>query len=383
MTDSRITVMYPINMMDIGGAQQRLLEIVKGLDKKRFKPIVLTIYPGGELEPEVKQIPGAELISMNRKGKYDFWVIPRMSSLLRQKHVNIIHPFLTPAIFFGLLSGMLGRTTVKIVAECCGQRLDTNPSRRISYRKMQDYLARFADWVVPNSQAGGKLFTDRGIKPTHIKVIYNGINFKRLAPDWNKVAQIRNQMGLSPDGKVVGITARLSLEKDHATFLQGAKIILQAMPQTRFAILGDGPIRPSLENMVRELDMVPYVTFFGFQRDVGSYVSAFDVACLTSLGMEGLSSVTLEAMALGRPVVITNVGGNTELVEHGKTGLLIPPRSPQALADAVLDCLRHPDWAQEMGKRAREMVVTQYSLEHMVHEHEQFYEHALRAKRGG
>jgi glycosyltransferase involved in cell wall biosynthesis len=383
MKDGKITVMYPINMMDIGGAQQRLLEIVKGLDKERFKPIILTLYPGGELEPEVRQIPGAELMSINRKGKYDFWVIPRMSSLLRQNHVNIVHTFLTPAIFFGLISGIISRTPVKLVAECCGERLDTNPGRRISYRKMQDFLARFADWVVPNSQAGGKLFTDRGISPNHIKVIYNGINFKRLAPDWTKVAQIRNQMGLSPDGKAVGITARLSPEKDHATFLQGAKIIHQAMPQTRFAILGDGPLRPTLENMVRELGMVPYVTFFGFQRDVGSYVSACDVACLTSLGAEGLSSVTLEAMALGRPVVITNVGGNAELVDHGKNGLLIPPRNPQALADAVLDCLRRPDWVKEMGQRAREMVESQYSLEHMIHEHEQFYEHALRVKRGG
>jgi glycosyltransferase involved in cell wall biosynthesis len=383
MKNGRITVMYPINMMDIGGAQQRLLEIVKGLDKERFKPIILTIYPGGELEPEVKQIPGAELISINRKGKYDFWVIPRMISLLRQKHVNIIHPFLTPAIFFGLISGILNRTPVKVVAECCGQRLDTNPGRWISYRKMQDYLARFADWVVPNSQAGGKLFTDRGIKPTHIKIIYNGINFRRLAPDWTRVAQIRSQMGISPDGKVVGITARLSPEKDHATFLQGAKIIHQAMPQTKFAILGDGPIRPSLEKMARELDLVPYVTFFGFQRDVGSYVSALDVSCLSSLGAEGLSSVTLEAMALEKPVVITNVGGNAELVDHGKNGLLIPPRNPQALADAVLDCLRRPEWAKEMGQRAREMVESQYSLEHMIHEHEKFYEHALRAKRGG
>ena len=104
MKDHRITVMFPVNYLGIGGAEQQLLELVRGIDKARFNPLVVSLYPGGALEPEVRQIPGAELISVNRKGKYDFWVMTRMFSLLRQKEVDIVQPFLTPATFFGLLT---------------------------------------------------------------------------------------------------------------------------------------------------------------------------------------------------------------------------------------------------------------------------------------
>lgn len=380
MKDHKITVMFPANYLGIGGAEQQLLELVRGIDKARFKPIVVTLYPGGSLDSEVRQIPGAELISVNRKGKYDFSIMSRMFSLLRRKEVDIIQPFLTPATFFGLLPAMLARTPVKIVTERCGVRLNTGYGYK-TYQKVEDFFTRFADWAVPNSEAGRSLLRERGINPDRIKVIYNGINFERLAFNQTKVVQIQNQMKLSPGDKVVGITASLTPAKDHVTFLQGAKIIHQAMPQTRFAILGEGPLRQNLENLARELGMEPYVTFFGSQREVGSYISTFDVFCLSSVDHEGCSNATLEAMALGKPVVVTDLGGNREVVVHGETGLLVPVRSPEALADGILTCLKQPDRARDMGQNARKAVLARFSLSRMVSDYEQLYEQAMQQKR--
>ena len=373
MKDHRITIMFLTNYLGIGGAEQQLLELVKGIDKARFEPLVVSLYPGGPLEAEIRQIPGAELISVNRKGKYDFWVMTRVLSLLRQKEVDIIQPFLTPATFFGLLPAVINRTPVKVATERAGVRLNKTLGYKI-YQKTEDFFTRFADRVVPNSEAGRRLLVDRGINPARIKVIYNGINFERLTPNRTKVAQIRKQMRLSPNGKVVGNMASLTPAKGHATFLRAAKIIHRAMPQTRFAILGDGPLRLSLENMVMELGIKPCVTFFGSQQDIGSYISTFDVFCLSSVDHEGCSNATLEAMALGKPVVVTDVGGNREVVAHGKTGLLVPVWSPEGLANGVLTCLREPDWARDMGQRARKMVLTRFSLARMVRDYEQLYE---------
>jgi glycosyltransferase involved in cell wall biosynthesis len=379
MKDSVIKVMFIVNRLGIGGAEQQLLELVRGINKKRFKPFVVTLYPGGPLDDEISRIPDVEIISVNRKGKYDFSVLLKIIALLRQEKIDIIQPFLTPATFYGLLAAIIKRTPVKIVTERCGVRLKATIGNKL-YRKIEDLLTRFADWAVPNSEAGRRFLVDRGINPAHIKVIYNGINLERLTPDQNNIAQIRNQMGLSPNGTIVGITASLTPAKDHATFLQMAKIIHGVMPQTRFALLGEGPLRSSLERMVADLDLEPCFTFFGRQRDIGSYISAFDVACLCSVDHEGCSNAILEAMALSKPVVATDIGGNKELVAQGKTGLLVPIRSPQALADAILTYLRQPEWARDIGQRAREMVLTRFSLARMVYDYEQLYEQTMRLK---
>jgi glycosyltransferase involved in cell wall biosynthesis len=374
--------MFPVNYLGIGGAEQQLLELVRGIDKARFDPIVVPLYPGGALEPEVRQIPGAELTSVNRKGKYGFWVLIRMLSLLRQKKVDIIQPFLTPATFFGLLPALINRTAVRIMTERGGFRSGTKLGFRL-YQKAEDFLAHFDGLIVANSEAGKSYLISRGIKPARIKVIYNGMNLERLIPDQRKATQIRRQLGLSPDGMVVGMTASFSSDKDHATFIRGAKIIHQAMPQTRFALLGDGPLRPNIEDLVRELGLEQFVTFFGNQRDVASYLACYDIACLCADSSEGCSNAIIEGMALGKPVVATNGGGNSEVVEHTNTGLLVPMQDPGAFADAVLTCLRQPDLARDMGRRAREMVLTRFSLARMVSDYEQLYEQAMRAKGRG
>ena len=381
MKNHKITVMFPINDLIVGGTEQQLLELVKGIDKGRFEPIVVTLYPDGPLEPEIREIPGVQLISTNRKGKYDFLPLARMLSLLRQKKVDIIQPFLTPATFFGLLPAMISHTPVKIVTERGGGGWKLSLGHKL-YQKAEDFFTRFADWVVPNSKAGRNYLIERGINPARIKVIYNGINLERLNPEKTKVARIQSQIRLPPNGLVVGITATLTPAKDHATFLRGAKIIHQAMPQTRFAILGDGPLKPDLENMVTELGLESCVTFLGSQSDVASYIACFDIACLCSTYSEGCSNATLEAMALGKPVVVTDVEGNREVVEHGNNGFLVAAHNPEELANIVLACLRQPILAKEIGQRARKTILERFSLARMVRDYEQLYEQAMSLKRG-
>jgi glycosyltransferase involved in cell wall biosynthesis len=176
------------------------------------------------------------------------------------------------------------------------------------------------------------------------------------------------------------MTANLHADKDHATFLRGAKIIHDAVPQARFALLGDGPRRPVIENLAKELGLDSLVTFFGHQRDVASYVSCYDVACLCSTHSEGCSNVILESMALGKPVVASDLPGNRELVENNNNGLLVRIRDHEAFAEAVLTCLRHQERAQEMGERARKTVLTRFSLERMARDYETLYEQTLLLK---
>jgi glycosyltransferase involved in cell wall biosynthesis len=380
MEKDRITVMLTINKLIIGGAEQQFLELVKGLDKDRFNTIVVTLYPGGELEEEVKKIPGMEYICLNRKGKYNFFTLFTILRLLRQKRVDIVQPFLTPATFFTLLPAVIKRTPVKIITE--RGNLRRNPGRGYNlYLRLEDCLTRFADVVIPNSQSGKDYLITRGIKPEKIRVIYNGINTRRLTPAPAAIARIKDTLGLADDGPVVGISASLFSLKDHATFLRAAQIISGTMPQVKYIVLGDGPLRPDLEQMARELGIASRVLFVGNQSEVGPYLYAFDISCLCSKEPEGCSNSILEAMALGKPVVATEVGGNIELVEDSQTGRLVPIQNPQALADAILSLLGNPEQAREMGQRGKEKIAREFSLERMVRDYETIYKEMVTAKR--
>jgi glycosyltransferase involved in cell wall biosynthesis len=380
MYSHRITVMLAINKMIIGGAEQQFLELVKGMDKRRFRTIVVTVYDGGDLEPQIKALPNIEYLCLHRKGKLDFSPFFKVMRLLRTNRVDIVQPFLTPATFFTLLPAVFRRTLVKLVTERGNRR--RNPGLGYSfYLRVEDFFTRYADWVIPNSRSGGDHLVSRGINPDKIKVIYNGINIDRLVPDPARTAQVRESLRLAPDGWVVGISASLTPQKDHRAFLKAAQLVLRTMPRVKFAILGDGPLREELENLSDELGVRPNVFFLGNQTEVSPYLANFDIVCLCSSEMEGCSNAILEAMALGKPVVATNVGGNGELVENGRTGILIPVQNPTALADAIMACIKQPELAKEMGRCGREMIATRFSLERMVHDYETLYEETVRAKR--
>lgn len=379
MKDQRITLMFPVNYLGSGGAEQQLLELVRGIDKSRFEPVVVTLYPGGPLDEQVREVAGAELITLNRRGKYDFHIIGKVLGLLRRRQVDIVQPFLTPATFFGMLPAVIGRTRVKVVT----QRSGLSEGNRMGYSiylAVEDFLTRFADCVVANSEAGRRYLVERGIAPSKIIVIYNGINTERLTPDPHRVGQIRAQLGISGEGRIVGITARLHPAKDHATFLRAAKIVSERVPETRFAIVGHGKERRQLEELAAQLGVSHVVRFLGYQRDIGSYISAYDVACLSSKGVEGCSNVTLEAMALGKPVVVTDIGGNRELVEPGITGFVVPAESPREMANAILTCLEDLDQALEMGRRARSLALNRFTQERMVNEYQALYEELIATK---
>ncbi len=376
----KITVMLTINKMIIGGAEQQFLELAKGLDKSRFRLIVVTLYPGGDLEPEIKNIPNIEYICLNRKSKYNYVLLFTMLRLLRQKNVDVIQPFLTPATFFTLLPAVINRTPVKVITERGNKRSKPGLGHSF-YLRIEDFFTRFTEYVVPNSESGKSYLIKRGINVDCIRVIYNGINISRLAPDPDKVARIKAAMGLPSNGIVVGISASLTANKDHATFLQAARLVSRAMPQVKFAILGDGPLGPMLKNMAGELGIESNVSFLGNQTDVGSYISMFDIACLCSAEPEGCSNSILEAMAFGKPVVATNAGGNNELIVDGETGLIVPVRNPERLAEAILTCLQQPERAREMGKRGESVIASRFSLERMVRDYEILFEEAIKLKR--
>lgn len=245
---------------------------------------------------------------------------------------------------------------------------------------MEDFFTNFSDVVIANSLAGRDLLLSRGIQPGRIRVVYNGVNPDRLRSDLNEMAAIRARLGVPEDGQVVGIVASLTPPKDHETFLRAAAILAPNHPGVRFAVVGDGPLRPQLENLAHRLGIGPVTAFFGYRRDVANFLSLFSVLVSSSCDNEGCSNSVLEAMALGVPVVATAIGGNRELIRPGETGLLVEPGNPPALATAIERALFDRAGAGGWARRALEMVDDYFSLGRMVAEYEAIYTELLEQK---
>lgn len=368
----RLTVMLLVNDLRIGGAERQLVELARGLDKERFRVIVATLYPGQPFEDDLRGCDGVELVSLNRRHRLDFGTLFKLIGVLRREKVDIIQPFLTPATAFGILASIIARTPIKIVTERCGLRLNTHFANNV-WRFIEDRLTRFASAVIPNSEAGARYLHSRGISRSKVHVIYNGVAPERVRTNLAEREALRQEYGVLDESWLIGIVASLTPAKDHGTFLQAASIVRAEAPGTKFMLVGDGPLHGELRRRATILGLDGSVIFAGHQMRVAPCIGAMDVAVLSSNDHEGCSNFLLEAMGLGRPIVATDVGGNRELFYFGEAGLLVPPSNPLIMAHAILEIMRHPEAADRMRERGREIFRERFTLPQMVSAYEDLY----------
>ncbi len=376
METAMYNILYPVNELKIGGAEQQLLELVRGLDKTRFRPVVAPLYPRGALDAEFRAVPGVKVVDLHRKGKYDFSTFARIALLLRRERIDLIQPFLSPATLFGLLPAMVMGTPSKVVTERCGVRRRRGIGYKL-YRTVEDWLSRYADIIIPNSVAGQDLLLDRGLPVGKIRVIYNGINLERLRVDPSVIAAHRARLGLPQGGVVVGILASLTRPKGHDTFLRAAAHVSSQRGDVCYAIVGDGPLGHELEALASDLGIREQAVFFGYQRGVADLLASCDLVVSASRDNEGCSNSILEAMALGVPVIATDIGGNRELVQDGVTGRLVPVGDHSALAAEIIAALSEDAETRAMAERARGMIYSRFGLERMVRDYEVTYTRLL------
>jgi glycosyltransferase involved in cell wall biosynthesis len=233
------------------------------------------------------------------------------------------------------------------------------------------------------SKAIEQKIREEGRRGVPVSLIYNGVDLQRYSHQ-QPCCTLHDDYSIPEDSQIVGVVARLEAEKGHRTLLDAWPLVLAAQPQARLLIVGEGSERDSLEAQAASLGVLDRVVFTGRREDVPAVTAALDVAVLPSYReAQGLS--VLEAMALSRPVVASNVGGIPEMIEDGVSGLLVPPNDPEALAVAIVRLLSDHPYADMIARRGHDLAHERFCIEQMVNSIETLYDEAalgLRASEG-
>lgn len=361
----QIPVAIFLTSFDPGGTERQMTELIRRLDPVRYRVHAVCFRREGSWLPKVLG-QAASVVEFPVSGFARLQTLRqlwRFARWCRQERIAVLHTCDFYSNVFGLLGGALAGVPVRI-----GSRRELNPDKSSGQIRLQRVAYRFATRVVANSPAAAAILREEGIPSRSVALISNGVETESYGEPVPR-----------PEVRRVITVANLRPEKSHETLIAAAAQLAEACPGLRYQIVGEGSRRHELEALARARGVGDILEFLGHREDVPELLAAADVFVLPSRS-EAFPNGAIEAMAAGLPVVACAVGGLLDLIETGRTGILVPPSDPEPLAAALLSLYEHPDRARAMGIEARREVRSRYSFERMVRAFEDLYETELRAR---
>jgi glycosyltransferase involved in cell wall biosynthesis len=317
---------------------------------------MLVAHSEGALRQRAKE--GLDLLPLAPKTEMDLTAAWRLSRIVKQLKPDIIHAHDPHAVAMAALALSMSTQPAKpplVAARRVDFHLKGNALSRWKYRQVDSFICA--------SEAIRQMLIGDGVPGARTVTVHEGIDIERV--DAAEPANLHGEFWLPHHAPIVGNVAALVGHKGQKHLIEAARRVLPQMPDARFIIAGEGELRPALERQIKDHHLEKHVLLAGFRPDVLSLHKAFDIFVMSSV-TEGLGTSLLDAMAAGKPIVATRTGGIPEVVADGETGLLVPPRDEEALADAIVRLLKDPDLRREMGEAGRVRARNLFSLERMV-----------------
>ena len=298
----------------------------------------------------------------------------RLARIIREWKPVIVHSHMVHANILTRVTRLLAPVPVLI---CSARSIQEGGRLRDWLYRLTDPLCDLTTHVC---EAGAQRYVrERMVPPHKMRVVYNGVDTERFLPDGQVRLRIRREAEIGKQFVWLAV-GRLEAPKDYPTLIRAFARVSAAREDTLLWIVGDGPLRGQLEALSREMGLQLGVRFWGLRGDVSNLMNAADAFVMSS-SWEGLPNALIEAQACGLPAVVTDVGGNAEVVIHEETGFIVPPQNPDALAEAMLRLMHLPEQTRnQMGMLARQRVEQQFSLDSVVTLWENLYYELLQTK---
>jgi glycosyltransferase involved in cell wall biosynthesis len=369
---SPIRVGFVLHVMQVAGAEVLVAEIIRRLGA-RLAPVVFCLDGVGQLG-ERMQAEGVPVVALGRRPGLDMAVAGRLAREIRARHLEVLHAHQYTPFFYSALARLRARRPVHLMFTEHGRHYpDIVSTRRRVVNRL--FLSHLADEIngVCGFSARSLAHVD-GFAGRPIEVIENGIDLVHYAASTDR-GSLRAALGLDPARRYLICVARFHPVKDHRMLLTAFAKVAAARHDVDLLLAGDGPLRADLEGRAQTLGIAERVRFLGIRDDVPRLLEAADVFTLTSVS-EAASITLLEAMACGLPVVVTDVGGNPDIVRQGVDGILVPRGDGEAAASAIATLLDDRARARAMGQAGRIRVQERYQLASTVEKYYQRYQAA-------
>lgn len=371
--------------MHVGGAQDNTLLTVERHDRKKFNVTLMCSAEGAWVD-RAKSIPDLKIVFVDKLTRpihpvSDVLAFFQIYRHLKHEKYDIVHTHSSKPGFLGRIAAKLANVPV-VVHTIHGFPFHDFmlPVLRRFFIFLEKKCARLSDKLITVSKLNLKKTLDLGIAPKDKLVnIYSGIDFRNFDHkiDGN---EIRNALAIPQNSLVVGIIGRLSKQKSPWNLVKAAPLVLKKHPNTIFVSVGNGELQKEMYALAEKLKLGKQFKFLGFREDIANLLHIFDVYTLPSQ-WEGLGRSLTEAMYMKKAVIASAVEGVPELVEHGKTGLLVPPNDPEKLAESICQLLGDTLLRNNLGKKAHFKVKDIFEADKMVVDIEKLYFECLIGKK--
>ncbi|HET6961852.1 MAG TPA: glycosyltransferase family 4 protein [Terriglobia bacterium] len=383
----KIKIARIITRMDLGGAQQAVLHLSRGLDPQRFEQMVIT-GDGGLLLPDLSAIQTVEhyvIPELTRRigpggAVDDMRAVRRICAILRRFRPNVVHTHTPKAGIVGRWAARLARVP-QIVHTYHGFGFSPRHPlwQKVFYVGLERATALITSQFVAVSDPNRALGQSYGIfLREKCALIRSGVEFCEFRTVRTDKSKKKIELGLKPSDKIVGVVASFTPAKALHLFLEASAKIAREVPGVSFVMVGDGSLRPALEAQAERLGISSSLRMLGWRRDVPELLRTFDVFLLTSL-WEGLPRSLVEAFLCGVPAVASHVDGIGEIIQEGRNGFLVPANDTEAMAAAVVRLLKDELLRRTMGEQALNSV-DDYSVEKMLKDYSNLYENISAAR---
>jgi len=363
-----------LSSLNYGGAERQLINLLRDLNKEKFKPTVVTYYQGGRWEEAIGNIPGVAFASLRMKGRFDlFRMFVKGAFLIHKYRPHILYGLLGDSCTLAFFLGKLFRKRI-----IWGLRATNLNFREYSlfsgivYR-LNALLSRWADMIICNSWSGIEYHSSLGYKWENMVVVPNGIDISFFRNRFSESKILRESWGVPLDAQLIGRVGRLDTIKDYSTFLKAAAITSDRKKSAYFAIVGEGTdeAKADLVNLSSSLGIKDRLIWLGPQENLPPIYSAFTISCSSSFG-ESFPNVIAESLACETPCVATDVGDSAKVLGPG--GIIVPPKDPYALANAFEKVISMSEKdLRDIGKKGRNHICQKFAIEKMVRNTENIF----------
>lgn len=367
-------VMHVISDTNIGGAGRCIISFLKEYDRSKFS--VSVILPSdSKLKREITEY-GVKIFEVAdlAEASFNFRAVSSLVKLFRRYKPDIIH---THAALSARLAGRIaGKSKIVYTRHSVFPQkwyLTFGPFKLINFT----VSSLTCDYVIAVAAAAKKNLLDTGVPAGKISVVYNGVS-EVDSLSGEQCLYFKTKFGINPQDTLIGIAARLTEVKGHEYFIEAAEIVAKKYKNVRFLIAGTGEYEKKLRRLVKEKSLQDIVLFLGFVEEMDEFMNVIDIQVNASFGTEAASLSLMEGMSLGKPAVVSDFGGNPELISNGENGFVVPQKDGNAIAEKILLLLEDKQLYSDMSENCKEVFKRRFRLQIMVENIQNIYESLMK-----